>query len=442
MSKDPRTASLDCSIWLHLPEDTFRQHLVSLEERTNAVPIDPEVFDIKKWQISSGDTSNTPHTLPIEIEQQLADDFARLVAVEEGAQSVAAVCIEESHHPPRLTLRFAALDTSIGSTVHAALQSISDTLSRVAVSGKEEQNELVDDVFHHIIQLHFFRLLARLRSAKWEKPKYLSKSHKKPLWQDFTNLLHRVEFLYTKREKALRQQIEDSIASLASVYQKFEDVSPDDEFLALRNLVDESYEFCNIGEISDFGSRLERSVGHVPTPQVGSAIKCLRQVEKIAGYRRMSLHFVNTARRHPQLFQHGLTLDFLAPYQSVPTSIGYESWATSCHVHAEIQLAVHYDLSLQEGSADEFLHPRCIGISKWLCFLCYRFLQAHGCFFPSKTHGRLYDQWTIPDVSQFGSKSIEKYRGILKTIDEGIVKQIEEEPQLYRIEPMTSFDRT
>lgn len=442
MAKAPRTASSDHSIWFHLPEDRFREHLVSLEERTNAVPMDPEVFDVEDWQPCLQVAATTLHTLPIEVEQQLADDFARLVAVEEGAQSVAAVCVEEHRDPPRLRLQFAALDISLGrGSVQTALQRISDVLIRVSRSDKESTwTEFVDELFQCIIRLHFFRLLARLRSAKWEKPKYLSRSHKKPLWQDFGNLLHRAGFLYTKREKILRQQVETRIASMAAVYQNFDDVSLEDQLPALLVLVDKSFEFCSVDDIEDFHSRLKNSASNIPTPQIGSAMKCLRQVQKIAGYRRMASHFVDTAMNYPHLFQHSLTIEYLTPYKSVPTAIGYESWATSCHVHAEIQLAVHYDLSLQDDTIDVFLRPRCIGISKWLCFLCYRFLQAHGCFFPSKTHGRLYDQWTIPDLAEFELRIVEQYRGILKKVDDGIMRQTQEEPELYRVEPMTSLD--
>lgn len=440
--KDPRTANADKSIWLSLKEDTFREHLVSLEERTNAVPIDPEVFDIAQWHQSSENSVHTRYTLPIKVEQQLSDDFARLVAVKEGAQSVAAVCLEEHFNPPKLTLRFAALDVSLSDDVQTILHHLSRILAKAASDfSKGARTSFVDELFQHIIQLHFLRLVARLRSTKWVKPKYLSKSHKKPLWQDFTNLLHRAQFLYTKREKPSRVLVESSVNELALVYQQFEKVAPDDDLPSLMRLVDASFRFCTAGEVKDFASRLENSVRSAATPQVGSAIKCLRQIEKIAAYRRMSISLFDTAKAYPQLFQNGLGIEYLKPYKSIPTTIRYESWATSCHVHAEIQLAVHYDLASHSGSEQQnFMRPRCIGISKWLCFLCCRFLQAHGSFFPSKTHGRLYDQWTVPDLEEFGPKLVSRYREILRQVDDGVMKQTENEPELWRIEPRTSVE--
>lgn len=441
--KDARTANPNSSVWLDLPEDTFRHHLVKLEERTNAVPIGPQASLPEGWLRTSPYNSQTSHGLPLEIEQQLADDFASLAAVEEGAQSVAAVCIEEHVRPSRLTLRFAALDISLNDAVKTALQEAADILAQAASDSGENSISLskyVDVLFHHVIQLHLRRLLARLRSTKWEKPKYLSKSHKKPLWQDFANLIHRAQFVYTKREKASRLHVEELLGKLASIYERFETVQ--EELPALIHLVKASFTFCSREEAKDYVLRLESRTGSKLTQQVASAIKCLRQIQKIAAYRRICISLVQTAREYALLFQNGMALAYLTPYKSVPTTIGYEEWATTCHVHAEVQLAVHYDLKILhlEPGQESFLLPRCIGISKWLCYLCYQFLRAHKVFFPSRTHGRLYDQWTIPDLAEFDEDLLNRYRSILKIMDERIVHLTDNEPELWRIEPMTSID--
>lgn len=441
--KDARTANPDKSIWTSLPESVFRQHLVKLEERTNAVPISPQIFNVAEWTDTSRQHNlSNDHTLPLAIEQQLADDFACLVAVEEGAQSVAAVCVEERLLAPKLTLRFAALDASMNDAVWNALQQTSNMLSR-ATRGAEPSptNPLcdhVDELFHVIIRLHFRRLLARLRSSKWEKPKYLSRSHKKPLWQDIANVIHRAQHLYTKKEKGLRVLVEKLLLELAAVYEGFEAVSSDD-LTAMEKLVKASFDFSSTPAMKDFLVRLESSIGATPTSQVAAAMKSLRQIQKIGSYRRICVFLVNTAKEYPKLFENGITFEYMIPYQGVPTTIGYEEWATTCHVHAEVQLAVHYDM-LSQQEQETFIAPRAIGISKFLCYLCYRFLLAHDRFFPSRTHGRLYDQWTLPDLAEFDSPLVERYRGILKAVDEEVVRHTENEPELWRLEPMTSID--
>ncbi|KAF1923492.1 uncharacterized protein M421DRAFT_9597 [Didymella exigua CBS 183.55] len=441
---ESRTSSPNSSIWLDLPENTFRQHLVELEQRTNAVPIDPQIFPLEQ------DEHAKNYTLPLRVEQQLADDLAFLAAIDEGAQSVAAVCLEEHVRPVGLTVRFAALDLALDDGIRAALQVIVDALT---MTGAEPDDaDRVESLFDQVVMLHFRRLLARLRSKKWEKPKYLSKQHKKPLWQDFENLTHRVQFLYSKKETALRRTVEGHLQILASHYEAFEASEPGSksELNSLKELIKASYQCCKAREVAEFARRLENSPSTTPTAKVASAIKCLHQIEKIAAYWRIAVSLVDTVRTHASLFQRQIELAFLTPYQSVPTAIGYETWATSCHVHAEVQLAVHYDVvfqsSLIRNAKHEFPRPRVIGTSKWLCYLCYLFLRCHACFVPANTHGRLYDQWTVPDLTEFDDAVCARYRDILRSMDDEIIKEtgnvgpVEAGADLirWRAEPMTS----
>ena len=385
-------------------------HLVNLQESAGQTPVEPRAFSIGEW-FSSSPYLQREYVLPIDVEQQLADDFAFIAAVEEGAQSVAAVCIEEHPQSSGMTLRFAAMDISRNESVHSALQGICDILTRAAAAASEESpSDISASLFHAVIQLHFYRLLARLRSLKWEKPKFLSKSHKKPLWKDFSNLVHRAQHVYTKKEKETRLLVESRLKDLATVYEEFE--SSEDDIPSLMQLVDASFTFSSAQDIKDYAQRLQTNTKE--TSQVSSAIKSLRQIQKIASYRRICVSLFNATRQFPTLFRH-LKIDYLVPYQEVPTSIGYHDWATTCHVHAEVQLAFHYDLN-------RGYRPRCIGTSKWLCYLCYQFLLAHKLFFPSKTHGRIFDQWTIPDLVEFSGALIQEYRRILKEID-GVVLQ-------------------
>jgi len=425
--RESRTAPADRSIWLEIREETFREHLVTLEERTNTIPMDPMIFSPEDW--SSSGPSGCVYTLPLKTEQQVADDFACLVAVEEGAQSVAAVCIEEHVQPAGILFRFAAVDLSLSEDVKLALQAVADVLMKAASTANLEKfsNGDINHLYDLVITLHQYRLLARLRSSKWDKPRYLSKSHKKPLWQDFPNLVHRTQFAYTKQEKALRQLVESHLDSLSLVYKRFESAE-DDLVSSLKRLVNDSYEFCSNKVIKEYLQRLQSQTKR--TSQIAAAIKSLHQIQKIATYRRASIFLVNTAHQYPTLFQN-ITIAYLDPYQSVPTSIGYHEWAKTCHVHAEVQLAVHYDMNPQ-------YQPRIIGTSKWLCYLCHQFLQAHKLFFPSKTHGQLYDQWTIPDLCDFNDDILQRYRNIIKAMDSVTLGQLECEPELTRLKPMTS----
>ncbi|EPS38038.1 hypothetical protein H072_8257 [Dactylellina haptotyla CBS 200.50] len=428
---NPRTAAAGQSIWQDLAEDTFRGHLVHLEERTNAVPIDTQLFPLPP------DTQPQSHDLSLDDEQSLADSFAFLAAAEQGAQSVAAVCLEEAVDQGAITVRFAAVDT-INSFLRESLDKFRLLLIEIAKTpesdGSDDCNQLqpLDSVFDSILELHNRRLIARLRSSKWEKPVYLSRTHKKALWQDFRNLVHRVQFLYTKKEKESRLAVESAIENLAKLYQEFETTPPENEFSHLSNLVRSTYQLCTSQLIRDYAHRLG-SMG--PTPQIRSAVKTLRQIEKIAAYYRVASTLVQVLRKYRRNFQ-SLEFTYLQPYSSIPTSIGYEAWAKTCHIHAEIQLIVYYDTH-QNHCNQTSRPPRVIGTSKYLCYLCYLFIERHGRFPTTNTHGRLYDQWTVPDLREYSEPQREKYKQILQAVDEEIVKR-GDEPPLWRLEPMTS----
>ncbi|KUJ22602.1 uncharacterized protein LY89DRAFT_636788 [Mollisia scopiformis] len=445
--KDPRTASPENSIWLNLPEDTFRQHLVELEAKTNSIPMDPQVFSPDDWLSTSARESEQPHILPLATEQQIADDFAFLAAVTEGAQSVAAVCLEERHSPtPSLTLRFATLDSLLNSNIKDGLQSILQILIEHASNSTTTNPPVVEKLLEIIIKLHHPRLLARLRSTKWSKPTYLSKSHKKPLYADIPNLLHRLSFLFSKSEKALLATIKTNLQTLHTLYSTFETLPSSTDHSSLHHLITTSCTILNHPSTKQFSQRLVSSQKtRKPTPQVASALKTLRQIEKIASYRRVATSLLKASTTYRSLFSN-LRIAFLAPYTAIPTTIAYESWAKTLHVHAEVQLAVFYDLQTTSNSSTspDAPRPRAIGTSKWLCYLCYRFLVSHGRFFPSKTHGRVFDQWTVPDLVEYGDGVRERYRGVVREVDEVVRRESGEigegVEEGWRLMPMTSVD--
>lgn len=63
-------------------------------------------------------------------------------------------------------------------------------------------------------------------------------------------------------------------------------------------------------------------------------------------------------------------------------------------VHAEIQLLFYY-----EEHSNTQLKPRVIVSNKSACFLCNLFLKQHGGFYTPRTHGKLYDTWTLPNLA-------------------------------------------
>ena len=60
-------------------------------------------------------------------------------------------------------------------------------------------------------------------------------------------------------------------------------------------------------------------------------------------------------------------------------------------IHAEIQLLYYYEMH------PEIRRPRVICSSKSACFLCDLFIKTHAKFYMARTHGVLYNKWTLPD---------------------------------------------
>lgn len=433
------TANSSDTIWSGVPQRAFRQHVVALEGRTNAVPID--VLTERVPSTSEAMTSN--ETLPLRFEKQVADDFAYIAAVSEGAQSVAAVCLElhisvaRYYECEQLVVRVAGMDI-VDDVVKNMLNVIAEALQIVARSPSTNEDKQhstsAEAIFEMILRQHTQKILGRLRSKQWTKPTYLDRTHKKSLWQDFANLIHRVQHIYPKKsERRVRETTTAQLTKLAKIYEDFETADTVTE-QALQQLVQATYKSCRLSEIRAYAMKLESSSS---TPQIGAALKTLRQLEKIGAYWRIAKDLVATASRYPQVFRN-IQLEYIMPYASVTTEITYESWAGKCHVHAEVQLVVEMALQAKDrpGTGDKtIVKPRIIGTSKYLCYLCYLFLRCHGGFEILCTHGRLYDQWTVPDLVEYDAETRQRFATVLRKMGDYISKQRE---KTWRAEPMTS----
>jgi hypothetical protein len=76
------------------------------------------------------------------------------------------------------------------------------------------------------------------------------------------------------------------------------------------------------------------------------------------------------------------------PFQiQIPAALQKSHWK----VHAEMQLLFFYETHL------DHLRPRFICSSKSACYMCNLFFTLHGGFHVPRTHGRLYEKWTLPD---------------------------------------------
>ena len=138
-----------------------------------------------------------------------------------------------------------------------------------------------------------------------------------------------------------------------------------------------------------------------------------RQISKVANYWHISVKLVRFCRyrSYRSLFSN-LIVERIEKFDGhqIPKQ------QLQRFVHAEIQLIAHYETSSNRL-------PRVIGSSKHACFLCNAFIQAHGTFYVSKTHGQCYEQWYIPDLAEYSDKTIKRFRATIVAVYRTVIKE-------------------
>ncbi len=126
-----QTNSARQSIWRGTNLDTFRTHVVELQDASNKVPSDPEDNSAHLWLAQRTNAVNSVHLLPFQVEQRVADDLAFIAAAEEGVKSVSAVALEQHVGAAGLTIRLAANET-IPKNVPSIFRQLFDLMSQCA----------------------------------------------------------------------------------------------------------------------------------------------------------------------------------------------------------------------------------------------------------------------------------------------------------------------
>lgn len=90
------------------------------------------------------------------------------------------------------------------------------------------------------------------------------------------------------------------------------------------------------------------------------------------------------------------------------------------NVHAEVQMVLFFS---QEGQEGGDLLPY-FGCSKYSCFMCSRFLRAHGKIQTRGCHGRLFKPWTVPDVVGLANGSGEKLAKAMVQVQKGLKMEL------------------
>lgn len=291
-----------------------------------------------------------------------------------------------------------------------------------------------EEVFEHVIVLSQERLHGRLQSRRWIRPKYLSKTQRKPLHRELRKFSQEL----FKRPPFTRTDISPLVNKLNGLCDSFEVVdnqweNTEQGVEILKDIARKSYEFCTSGGTCT----LEETVHNLGlNPSLVCADKRIQQVNKIGRYWGLSVYMAKRSKEYGKLFKN-LNLQALQPYQSVKSSISFlPGKRVSCFVHAEIQLVTFYGLNANAATRS----PRVLGVSKSACYLCSLFVLIQGHYFITKTHGHLYDLWNVPDLASYEPNQLADYRRVLSDMNKKVKKDLVREKRggSSRKHPLTS----
>jgi hypothetical protein len=422
-----------------MDESTFRQAAVDLALATGECPWDADIGLLPldgKQQADLLPESVLPlnqklyrslYKLPYAIESRLASDFAFVAANQEAVFSVTAVCVEQSLDShgrlTGLTLRLAA-NEGINDELKGSVLNILQALSCSAST----RDQAVDDVFAQIVCLNRSRILQRVRKAVGHPPIFREKGRTRSNPDD--RLLRAFQRMQKSKLTSTGQRlVQRGMDTNATMLGLLKDITIEDIPHAASDVLDRLQDMSRkCYEVTTDKGRLpfkELLVESGLNAHLWLKSKYVGEVDKIGAYWRTANSLVEIfqwlqSQREPGLGPLSLTVEGVQPYVSVTREPSIQGRPMRVYVHAEIQLLCHYlDIERQSdvggtrgpiSGRTTNLPPRVVGASKSACFLCFLCLKCYGGLIPPPTHGRLYDQWTIPDLAEYAPQQVHALR--------------------------------
>ncbi|KAI1611271.1 hypothetical protein EDD36DRAFT_284392 [Exophiala viscosa] len=418
-----QTASWENSIWRTIPEDTFRRSIIALSTKTE-VPCDQ-----RRWWSASYSDSQPPspdpgRILSFKTERQLADDFAFIAAARPGAKGVTAVCIEESREPPGLVIRIAA-NEGVGMEIRGAFAHIFKCLMSCAKGGQSTITSC----------LYYIHAVAetKLEDGITEVSRLTLNLSRNRIMERLGNLCSGAEEALGRMRAAARTTAaEDLVTRLTELKRSLDMIqqSPRPSTDELHSIVRDSLAVVTC----DGRQSLRKTLTEAGlSARDWFDKKEIMQIDKLSACHRIPRDIVRKAcrKRSRGLFSN-ITVEYTTPYKPKRSSVAFKRQKVACYVHAEIQLIIHYMLSTSTP-----ILPRAIGSSKGACFLCHLFITAHTGFVVTSVHGRLYDQWTIPDLAEYTPENVAMLRSIIEQMNSECLR-LTRAPHVWRRYPLES----
>ncbi|KAK4216045.1 hypothetical protein QBC37DRAFT_106675 [Rhypophila decipiens] len=401
----------------------------------------PSPVEIRSCPVHISNHDLNGRTLSFSRESHLVEALAFISGVSDSSDHVVALCVEEL--PSRSGLRVAIAvnrsayanpsDTRLLSRIKTGLESIFHLLAR---ESRKHDPVLEEQILDAIIHLSRHRIFSRIKSTR--KDASYSKKGKDSARTKLRRIVT-VARVYTFTSALVREDVESFIRHAEQLLDAVMEVETIDSGLLHKSLKRLVVTACFLHrDIKILSSdhildQLETSPELLPND-----INWFRRItKKLARYRECSAYLFRRAQDNhlfrnvivtaisppAELFNHneyvldeqclancilrarnGAATDTFKARARVAAlrelgNAGFlralKSIFKEFRIHAEIQIAAHYELHPAK------IPPRVIKSSKDACYLCHLFLEKHGKFHTSRTHGRLYPAWRLPNTAVF-----------------------------------------
>ncbi|KAI9717671.1 MAG: hypothetical protein M1812_004616 [Candelaria pacifica] len=371
-------------------------------------------------------------SLSFEREKEIVENLAFLSSTKYDPLKVMAACVDEDAAHGMLTVRL-AVNTGDLKDVQQGFNKLATVLEHAALrvnSKSEDTNRLL----RQVVNLDYTRILQRLRS---KHIKLKRKQARKPaLLTQLANAIHDKSIIPTRVVTASELgDIRRRTEQLEILFLDFEQgiKNHTKSFFveeALMKIVEQAHQLVSVTRLSNalemydtINAELKTSLPE-KTGKIGRyysasyELVCAARTRKWQIFKRIKIEVCRigdasgaptpipgpppltetlqkvTRGTHQRQVNLGesIAVHLGQPLPSIERTF-QDFWYTGTRVHAEIQLLLYYELH------PDLPRPRVICSSKSACYLCDLFIRFHGLYYIPRTHGRLYEKWTLPDLA-------------------------------------------
>jgi hypothetical protein len=248
-------------------------------------------------------------------------------------------------------------------------------------------------LFNEVLTFSQKRVYARLRGARWEKPKHLKNADLVPLSKQITAILSKIE----------AHPLKSDLGELVKLLRDVDQGSDKEQFGLLKAVIFKSHAISN----QNSSKSLEATLRQMNLqPQVYES-RAVLEIDKLGRYLSLCHDLIRLSRQPTtRLHCQSMSLEICTAFPS--------SWPSGavnrCFVHAEVQLVLFYEHN------PKIPPPRAMGASKSACFLCDLFLKHRGVFGISHSHMKLYPLWTIPETTWMNTQQIHSFQSTIRAM--------------------------